>query len=163
MKQHAIYAGSFDPLTNGHINLVERALKIFTKVTIAIAADSSKKMVFNLDERLQMIKKVFEKQPAVQVESFSGLLVKYMDTKSDAVIIRGIRSNLDFEYELALAQANKHLNSKLETIFMLTDTQFSFLSSSMIREIVSLGGDTKGLLPPEIEQALRKKLVRAEQ
>lgn len=160
MKHHAIYAGSFDPLTNGHINLVERALKIFNQVTIAIAADSSKKMVFSLDERLQMIKKVFENQSAVKVETFSGLLVKYMDTKADAVIIRGIRSNVDFEYELALAQANKHLNPRLETVFMLTDTQFSFLSSSMIREIVSLGGDTRGLLPPEIEQALRKKLVK---
>jgi len=160
MKQHAIYAGSFDPLTNGHIHLVERALKIFNHVTIAIAADSSKKMVFSLDERLQMIKKVFEKQPQVKVEPFSGLLVNYVDSKADAVVIRGIRSNVDFEYELALAQANKHLNPRLETVFMLTDTQFSFLSSSMIREIVSLGGDTRGLLPPEIEQALRKKLVK---
>jgi len=160
MKQHAIYAGSFDPLTNGHINLVERALKIFTKVTIAIAADTSKKMVFRLDERLGMIKKVFESQAEVHVESFSGLLVKYMDTKPDAVVMRGIRSNQDFEYELALAQANKHLNPRIETVFMLTDTQFSFLSSSMIREIVSLGGDTHGLLPPEIERALRAKLVK---
>ncbi len=161
MKHHAIYPGSFDPLTFGHVNLVERALKIFETVTIAIASDSSKKTVFDLDERLEMIQKVFKDQKRVRVESFSGLLVDYVAKRSDAVVIRGIRSNVDFEYELALAQANKHLSSKMETIFMLTDTQFSFLSSSMIREIVALGGSTKGLLPDFIEKALAKKLAKS--
>lgn len=158
MKQNAIYPGSFDPLTYGHINLVERALKIFSQVTIAIAEDSSKKTVFNLQERLLMIKKVFEGQNRVQVESFSGLLVDYVGRFPESVVIRGIRSNQDFEYELALAQANRHLSDKMETVFMLTDTQFSFLSSSMIREIVSLGGSTRGMLPDFIEEALAGKL-----
>jgi pantetheine-phosphate adenylyltransferase len=160
MKQHAIYPGSFDPLTFGHVNLVQRALGIFSTVTVAIASDSSKKTVFSLVERVEMIQKAFEGQSRVKVESFSGLLVDYVSKISDSVVIRGIRSNVDFEYELALAQANKHLNSKMETIFMLTDTEFSFLSSSMIREIVALGGSTKGLLPDFIEKALAEKLAK---
>jgi pantetheine-phosphate adenylyltransferase len=161
MKQHAIYPGSFDPLTYGHVNLVQRALGIFSTVTVAIASDSSKKTIFNLEERMDMIRKAFAGQSRVKVESFSGLLVNYVSQLPDSVVIRGIRSNVDFEYELALAQANKHLNAKMETIFMLTDTEFSFLSSSMIREIVALGGSTKGLLPDFIEKALAQKLAEA--
>jgi pantetheine-phosphate adenylyltransferase len=158
MKQHAIYPGSFDPLTNGHIHLVTRALEIFETVTVAIAKDTGKKKVFPLETRLEMIRKVFENEERVSVESFEGLLVDYVAKKSHAVVLRGIRTNVDFEYELSLAQANKHLNASVETVFMLTDPQFSFLSSSMIREIVSLGGSTNGMLPDFIEKALRKSL-----
>lgn len=158
MRQHAIYPGSFDPLTNGHIHLINRALDIFETVTVAIAKDSSKRTVFSLEERLSMVKKVFEKEDRVSVESFEGLLVDYVAKRPQAVVLRGIRTNVDFEYELSLAQANKHLNQKVETVFMLTDPQFSFLSSSMIREIVGLGGSTKGMLPDFIEKALHKAL-----
>lgn len=105
-----------------------------------------------------MIAEVFRDRPGVKVESFKGLLVDYVKTKTEHVVLRGIRSNIDFEYELALAQANKHLNPQMETIFMLTDVQYSFLSSSMIREIVSLGGSTNGMLPEFIEKRLAKKL-----
>jgi pantetheine-phosphate adenylyltransferase len=154
MKHHAIYPGSFDPLTNGHIHLVQRALQLFDRVTVAIAQNSSKPMVFDLEERILMLRKVFENESRVQVESFEGLLVNFVARFQDSVVIRGIRTNQDFEYELSLAQANKHLNKDFETIFMMTDPQFSFLSSSMIREIVSLGGSTKGMLPDFIEQRL---------
>ncbi len=158
MKTHCIYPGSFDPLSNGHINLVERALHIFETVTIAVAINVKKPTVFSLAERVEMIRKVFEKNPRVQVESFEGLLVDYVATKTNAVVMRGIRTNQDFEYELSITQANRHLSPSFETIFMMTDPQFSFLSSSMVREIVGLGGSTKGLLPSFIEDSLKKKL-----
>jgi pantetheine-phosphate adenylyltransferase len=158
VKTHCIYPGSFDPLSNGHINLVERALHIFETVTIAVAINVKKPTVFSLAERVEMIQRVFEKNPRVKVESFEGLLVDYVATKSNAVVMRGIRTNQDFEYELSITQANRHLSPSFETIFMMTDPQFSFLSSSMVREIVGLGGSTKGLLPSFIEDALKKKL-----
>ncbi|MBN8555505.1 MAG: pantetheine-phosphate adenylyltransferase [Deltaproteobacteria bacterium] len=158
MKKHAIYPGSFDPLSNGHINLVERALQIFESVTISVAINTKKPSVFGLEERVSMIEKVFEKNDRVRVESFEGLLVEYVQRKKNVIVIRGIRTNYDFEYELALAQANRHLSSTFETIFMMTDPQYSFLSSSMIREIIGLGGSTNGMLPAFIEKALKERL-----
>jgi pantetheine-phosphate adenylyltransferase len=158
MKKHAIYPGSFDPLTNGHINLVERALSIFETVTIAVAINTRKPSVFSLEERVAMIEEVFEKNERVRVESFEGLLVNYAQKKKNVIVIRGIRTNSDFEYELAIAQANRHLSSVFETVFMMTDPQYAFLSSSMIREIVGLGGSTNGMLPAFIEKALKERL-----
>jgi len=160
MRHHAIYPGSFDPLTNGHINIVERAIGIFDSVTLAIAQNTSKPKVFSLEERMIQIKKVFDGKERVFVESFEGLLVDYVRRKQSTIVIRGIRTNLDYEYELALAQANKHLDGNVETIFMVTDPQYSYLSSSMIREIVSLGGSTKGMLPDFIERELAERLRR---
>lgn len=162
MKQHAIYPGSFDPLTNGHINIVERALEIFETITVAIAQNSSKPKLFSIEERKSMIERVFESKPRVIVESFTGLLVDYVDRKDGHTVIRGIRTNVDFEYELSLAQANKHLSPNVETIFMVTAPAYSFLSSSMIREIVTLGGSTKGMLPDFIEDRLREVLQKGE-
>lgn len=161
MKHHAIYPGSFDPLTNGHINIVERALGIFDSVTLAIAQNTTKLKVFSLEERMTQIRRVFNGKDRVFVESFEGLLVDYVRRKQSTIVIRGIRTNLDYEYELALAQANKHLDSDVETIFMVTDPQFSYLSSSMIREIVSLGGSTRGMLPDFIEKELADRLRRS--
>lgn len=158
MKRFAIYPGSFDPLTKGHINLIERALKIFEKVTVAIAQNTSKPKVFSVEERVAMIRQVFDDQPQVEVEAFEGLLVDYVANKNEYTVIRGIRTNVDFEYELSLAQANKYLNQEFETIFMTTDQEYSFLSSSMIREIVSLGGSTQGLVPEFIEKKLFTRL-----
>ncbi len=158
MKKHAIYPGSFDPLTNGHINLIERALSIFETVTVAVAINSRKPSVFNLEERVSMIERVFKSNSSVSVESFQGLLVDYISRKKNVTVIRGIRTNMDFEFELGIAQANRHLSPSFETVFMMTDPQYSFLSSSMIREIVGLGGSTNGMLPKFIEQALGKRL-----
>lgn len=159
MKHHAIYPGSFDPLTNGHINMVERATKIFASVTVAVAQNSSKPKIFSLEERLEMLKVAFKDFKEVKVESFEGLLVNYVKEKEGHTVIRGIRSNADFEYELALAHANKHLDSTMETVFMMTDPQYAYLSSSMIREIIHLGGTTKGMLPDFIEKRLQEKLL----
>ena len=158
VKKHGIYPGSFDPLTNGHINLVDRALSIFETVTISVFINTRKSSVFSLDERKSMIERVFKKEKRVRVEAFSGLLVDYVARKRNAIVLRGIRTNSDFEYELSIAQANRHLKPAFETIFMMTDPQFSFLSSSMIREIVSLGGSTNGMLPSFIERALAERL-----
>jgi pantetheine-phosphate adenylyltransferase len=158
MKKHVVYPGSFDPLSNGHINLVERALSIFETVTVAIAVNVRKPALFSLQERAEMIERVFRGEKKVRVESFEGLLVHYLESKKNAVVMRGIRTNQDFEYELSLAQANRHLSPNFETVFMMTDPQYSFLSSSMVREIVGLGGDTNGLLPDFIERAMRKKM-----
>ncbi len=159
MKKHAIYPGSFDPLTQGHINLVERALAIFEQVTVAVFINMKKPSVFDLEERVKMIEKVFKDNPRVKVDQFGGLLVDYVAKRPNAIVMRGIRTNGDFEYELAVAQANRHLSPKFETIFMMTDPQYSFLSSSMIREIVGLGGSTNGMLPAFIEQALKERLL----
>ncbi len=158
MKKHAIYPGSFDPLTNGHINIVNRALHLFETVTVAVAINTKKPSVFSIPERVSMLARVFEGRSDIHVEFFEGLLVDYVSKKENAVVIRGIRTNSDFEYELSIAQANRHLNPEFETIFMMTDPQYSFLSSSMIREIVGLGGSTNGMLPEFIEDALRKRL-----
>jgi len=160
VKKNAIYPGSFDPLTHGHINLVERALSIFDTVTVAVFINTKKPAVFTQDERVKMIERVFKNFEAVKVESFGGLLVDYVSKKKNCIVIRGIRTNMDFEYELGIAQANRHLSPTFESIFMMTDPQFSFLSSSMIREIVSLGGSTNGMLPTFIEDALKEKLCR---
>lgn len=158
MKPHAIYPGTFDPPTNGHLNLVERSLEIFETVTVAIAQNSSKPTIFEMQERVDMLRELFKDNQRVVVESFSGLLVDYVERKEGHTVIRGIRSNVDFEYELAMAQANKHLNSHVETIFMVTDPKWSYLSSSMIRQIVGLGGNTKGLLPAFVEDKLAERL-----
>lgn len=158
MKKHAIYPGSFDPLTNGHINLVERALSIFDTVTISVAINTRKPSIFSLEERVAMIDQVFRKHERVKVDSFKGLLVDYVLNRKTAIVIRGIRTNTDFEYELGVAQANRHLSPSFETVFMMTDPEYSFLSSSMIKEIVSLGGSTNGMLPSFIEQALKNRL-----
>lgn len=160
MKKDAIYPGSFDPLTHGHINVVERALNIFETVTIAVAVNTGKNTVFSLAEREAMIQKVFKDHPRVSVESFEGLLVDYVAKKKNAIVIRGIRTASDFEYELGIAQANRHLAKSFESIFMMTDPQYSFLTSTMIREIVSLGGSTRGMLPDFIEDALKEKFKK---
>ncbi len=158
MKKNAIYPGTFDPLSHGHINLVERALSIFETVTVAVAVNVRKQTVFTLEERVEMIRRVFKSNSKVKVESFEGLLTEYVSKKSNSIVIRGIRTNQDFEYELGLAQANRHLSPTFETIFMMTDPQYSFLTSSMVREIVGLGGSTSGMLPDFIEKALQKKM-----
>jgi pantetheine-phosphate adenylyltransferase len=159
MKKNAIYPGSFDPLTNGHINLVERALHIFDTITISVAINTRKPNLFSLDERVAMIDRVFKNNDQVKVDSFEGLLVDYVSKRKNAIVIRGIRTNTDFEYELGVAQANRHLSPSFETVFMMTDPQYSFLSSSMIKEIVSLGGSTNGMLPAFIEQSLKQRLM----
>ncbi len=152
----ALYPGSFDPVTRGHLDLVERALRLFESVTIAAAENISKQPVFNLEERLGLLRKVLPAQ--VEVVAFRGLVVDYCRTHGYDVILRGLRTMSDFEYEYQMAMTNRHLAPQVETVFVMPSLQYSFVSSSLIKEVVRNGGDVSTFLPPDIETALRARL-----
>lgn len=153
----AIYPGSFDPFTNGHLSIVRRARKIFDEVIVAVLINPQKKIFFPLDERLAMIKDSLKKYSNVKVISFNSLLVDIAVKMRAYVIIRGLRALSDFEYEFQMALMNKKLNRKVEVIFLMPSSKYIYLSSSVVREIVSFGGNVKGLVPPCIEKELKKK------
>jgi pantetheine-phosphate adenylyltransferase len=155
----AIYPGSFDPITNGHVDLVKRTLRVFERVIIAIATNAGKdSSLFSLEERLQMVREVFrEFKRRVQADSFEGLLVDYAERKQARVIIRGLRAVSDFEYEFQMAMMNHRLKPKLETFFMMTGESEFYISSRLVKEVVSLGGDVSGLVPGNVLTKLVKK------
>jgi len=155
----AIYPGSFDPITNGHVDLVERTLRVFDSVIVAIASNPGKdSSLFSLDERLQMVREVFRSfKRRVQADSFEGLLVNYAERKRARVIIRGLRAVSDFEYEFQMAMMNHRLKPKLETFFMMTGESEFYISSRLVKEVVSLGGDVSGLVPGNVLTKLVKK------
>jgi len=155
----AIYPGSFDPITNGHVDLVERTLRVFDNVIVAIASNPGKdSSLFSLDERLQMVREVFRSfKRRVQADSFEGLLVNYAERKRARVIIRGLRAVSDFEYEFQMAMMNHRLKPKLETFFMMTGESEFYISSRLVKEVVSLGGDVSGLVPGNVLTKLVKK------
>ena len=155
----AIYPGSFDPITNGHVDLVKRTLRVFDNIIVAIATNPEKdRSLFTLNERLQMINDVFaELKGRVQADSFQGLLVDYAEKKHSTVIIRGLRAISDFEYEFQMALMNRHLEPTLETVFMMPAEQYTYLSSRLIKEVFSLGGDVRGLVPSAVEKAMHEK------
>jgi pantetheine-phosphate adenylyltransferase len=155
----AIYPGSFDPITNGHVDLVERTLRVFDSVIVAIASNPGKdSSLFSLDERLQMVREVFRSfKQRVQADSFEGLLVNYAERKRARVIIRGLRAVSDFEYEFQMAMMNHRLKPKLETFFMMTGESEFYISSRLVKEVVSLGGDVSGLVPGNVLTKLVKK------
>jgi pantetheine-phosphate adenylyltransferase len=157
MKKIAIYPGTFDPLTNGHLDLVKSALKIFDEVIIAVAPSQKKEPLFTIKERLKMIKMSTIEHKGVIVEAFNGLLVEYVEKKKGIAILRGLRAVSDYEYELQMANMNRRLNSNIETVFMMPSEDYSFLSSSLVKEVASFGGSVKGLVPKEVEFALRNK------
>jgi pantetheine-phosphate adenylyltransferase len=156
----AIYPGSFDPITNGHVDLVERTLRVFDQVVVAIATNPGKDAsLFTLSERLQMVRTVFAAHEGrVQAESFEGLLVDYAERKQATVIIRGLRAVSDFEYEFQMAMMNHRLKPKLETFFMMTGESEFYISSRLVKEVVSLGGNVSGLVPDLVLQKLEQKL-----
>ncbi|MCL4477499.1 MAG: pantetheine-phosphate adenylyltransferase [Deltaproteobacteria bacterium] len=159
MAKIAVYPGSFDPITFGHINIVERGLEIFDNIIIAVAGNSSgKKPFFSSEERIDIIKKLFKKEKRVTTEPFNGLLINYVKAKKAEVILKGLRSVTDFEYELQMALANKNLSGNIETVFMMTEDKYSFISSTIIKEILSLGGSVKGLAPDVVVQEFNKKM-----
>jgi len=159
-KRVAIYPGSFDPPTNGHLNLVKRGTQIFDQVIVAVAESTSKRYLFTTEERVKLWKQLLKGAPGVKVETFSGLLVNYVESKNSNVILRGLRNVTDFEYEIQMASTNHTLNSRIETVFMMTEGIYSHLSSTLIKEIVMLGGSVKGMVPPLVERELKKRLVR---
>ena len=155
----AIYPGSFDPITNGHIDLVQRALRVFDSVVVAIAINPGKDgSLFTVEERLQMVRDVFKgSKGRVQADSFQGLLVHYAERKKATVIIRGLRAVSDFEYEFQMAMMNHRLKPKLETFFMMTGESEFYISSRLVKEVVSLGGDVSGLVPANVLKKLSQK------
>jgi pantetheine-phosphate adenylyltransferase len=153
----AIYPGSFDPITYGHIDVVERALEIFDKVIIAIAENEEKRPLFSVDERLQMVKTIFKDTPNVIVDSFKGLLVDYVAKTNAKVSLRGLRATSDFEYEFHMASMNRSLNTHLDTLFMMTSKDYFFVSSRTIKEVARLGGGVEGLVPDLVVRRLKEK------
>ncbi|SEF67346.1 Phosphopantetheine adenylyltransferase [Caloramator fervidus] len=159
MGNIAIYPGSFDPITNGHLDVILRASKIFDKVIVAVLENPEKKSpLFTIGERVELIKKVTKNVYNVEVESFRGLLVNYAKEKGAKVIIKGLRAVSDFEYELQMAMMNNKLNNELETLFMMTSSKYSFLSSSLVKQVAMYGGCIKDLVPDEIIEDILKKI-----
>lgn len=151
MKTKALYTGSFDPLTNGHLNIIERAAKLYDELTIGIIVNPSKKSMFSLEERKDMINETIKHLDNVKVDCFSGLLADYVNENGFNVVVRGLRAAMDFEYEIQMAHMNARLfDEQVETVFLMTDPQYSFISSSMMKEVHSLGGSIDGLVPDEI-------------
>jgi pantetheine-phosphate adenylyltransferase len=154
----ALYPGSFDPVTRGHLDLVERALPLFDRLTVAVARNSSKQATFAVDERVRMLQEVLPDDDRLVVTSFSGLVVDFCRSQGIGAILRGVRTVSDFEYEYQMALTNRHLAPAIETVFVMPSVQFSYVSSSLIREIVRNGGDVSSFLPPAVERALRERL-----
>lgn len=154
----AIYPGSFDPLTNGHLDLIERGAKIFGQLVVAILRNSDKTPLFSVEERLEMLRECTSQWENVRVESFAGLLVDYARDRGAQAVLRGIRAVSDYEYELQMAWMNRKLDSSLETVFMMPAGAYPYLSSKLVREIASLGGTIDGLVPASVEARLRARL-----
>ncbi|MBI3896132.1 MAG: pantetheine-phosphate adenylyltransferase [Acidobacteria bacterium] len=155
----AIYPGSFDPITNGHLDLIERGSKIFDELIVAVLRNPEKSPLFSLQERVEMLQEVVQHCPNVSVDTFDGLLVDYAVRRQARVILRGIRAVSDFENEMQMALMNRKLDPNLETVFMMPAVAYTFLSSRLVREVCQLGGDTRSLVPPQVEERLRSKAV----
>lgn len=157
MPKIAIYPGTFDPVTNGHSDLVRRALKVFDRIVLGIAGSPSKQPVFDLEQRVSLARAVFHDMPQVEVCGFSGLLVDFAKQKEAVAILRGLRAVSDFEYEFQLASMNRQLDSELESFFLTPADEFSFVSSSLVREVAFLGGDVSPFVHPIVAKALANK------
>lgn len=154
----AICPGTFDPITNGHLDLIGRGLMIFDEVIVAVAPSPKKEPFFTLDERLRMIRESVKKYTNVRVETFNGLLVNYVKSRRSIAIIRGLRAISDFEYELQMALMNRRLDMSIETVFMMPSEEYSFLTSTIVKEVASFGGSVKQLVPEVVEKTLLEKL-----
>ena len=158
MSLIALYPGSFDPFTNGHYGVTKRCLKVFDKLVIGIAQNSRKQPFFTVEERIEMIRGALDDDPRVEITAFEGLTVNFAAACGASVIVRGLRAVADFEYELQMANTNRKLNSKVETLFMMTSEEYFFVSSQNVKEVAGLGGDISMLVPPVIAKAVLKKL-----
>lgn len=162
MKEvHAVFPGSFDPVTNGHMDVLSRAAKLFPEVTLAVLFNAKKadKYLFSIEERVEILREAAAHLPNVKVDSFSGLLVDYMKTTGAGVIVRGLRAVSDYEYELQIAHLNRQMYPKAETVFIMAATRWSFVSSSMVRELASYGADIAKMVPPAAVEALYQKFA----
>jgi pantetheine-phosphate adenylyltransferase len=157
----AVFPGSFDPLTNGHVDIILRCAHLFERVIVAVLVNTEKKPLFTSDERVGIIREVFREYPNVDVDTFDGLLVDYARRRRASAIVRGLRAVSDFEYEFQMALMNRHLEPTLETVFMMPAEQYTYLSSRLIKEVSHLGGEVQGLVPPIVERRLREKHAQA--
>jgi len=153
----AIFPGSFDPVTNGHVDIILRSAHLFERILVAVLVNPEKKGLFSPPERIEIIREVFREYPNVEVDSFDGLLVDYARRRRASAIIRGIRAVSDYEYEFQMALMNRHLEPSLETVFMMPAEQYTYLSSRLIKEVFSLGADVRGLVPPAVEAWMKRK------
>ncbi|MBN2429597.1 MAG: pantetheine-phosphate adenylyltransferase [Deltaproteobacteria bacterium] len=158
-KNTAVYPGSFDPITNGHLDILHRGLRVFDRIIIAVARNSQKNPLFPIDERVELIRRAVGNDSRIEVDTFDGLLVNYVFSKGARVILRGLRAISDFEYEFQVAQTNRTINEKIETIFMMTSLPFSYLSSSVVREVAVLNGPVDSFVPEIVKEALEKKFA----
>lgn len=157
MPQLAIYPGSFDPITNGHLDVIERAKRMFGRVIVAVAHDTEKAALFSVAERLAMARQAVQHLSGIEVDDFKGLLVRYVRRKKAKVVVRGLRAVSDFEFEFQLALMNRKLEPRFETIFLMPKDEYTFISSRLVREIAALGGDVRPFVPKGVEKALAAK------
>ena len=157
MSTLAVYPGSFDPLTNGHVDIIERGARLFDRIIVAILVNAEKAPLFSMAERVDIARKVFKDHANVEVDTFDGLLVDYVARRHANVLVRGLRAVSDFEYEFQMALMNRRLNSTIETVFMMPAEQYSYISSRLIKEVFALGGRVHGLVPELVETRLREK------
>jgi pantetheine-phosphate adenylyltransferase len=160
MKHVAVYPGTFDPVTKGHVDLVERSLSIFDELIVAIAANPKKEPLFTLDERIDMFTRVTDRFERVEIEGFDGLLVDYVKQKKAVGIIRGLRAVSDFEYEMQMALMNRRLDNTIETVFLMPNEEYSFITSTIVKEAASYGGDVSSLVPKIVVDKLKRKFGR---
>jgi pantetheine-phosphate adenylyltransferase len=157
MSTLAVYPGSFDPLTNGHVDIISRGARMFDRIIVAILVNAEKSPMFSMEERVEIAREVFKPHPQVEVDTFNGLLVDYVQRKQAQVIVRGLRAVSDFEFEFQMALMNQRLNPTIETVFMMPAEQYTYISSRLIKEVFTLGGRVHGLVPELVEQRLREK------
>lgn len=159
----AVYPGSFDPITNGHLDIIKRASSVFDRLVIGVLHNPNKEPFFNINERVNMISEIVKPFGNVEVACFEGLLIDFMKIKKDHVLVKGLRAFTDFEYEFQMAMMNRNLDESIETFFMMTGNKYSFVSSSLVKEVFLLGGDIENLVPPLVYEALIKKKGENEQ
>jgi len=157
MSTLAVYPGSFDPLTNGHVDIIERGARLFDRIIVAMLVNAEKSPMFTMAERVDIARAVFKDHPNVEVDTFEGLLVDYVARRKANVIVRGLRAVSDFEYEMQMALMNRELAGAIETVFMMPAAQYSYISSRLIKEVFTLGGKVHGLVPEIVERRLRDK------
>jgi pantetheine-phosphate adenylyltransferase len=159
MPTLAVYPGSFDPPTNGHVDIISRGARLFDRIIVAILVNAEKSPLFSMQERVEILREVFKDQPNVEVDTLGGLLVEYVERRQAQVIVRGLRAVSDFEFEFQMALMNRRLTPRVETVFMMPAEQYTYISSRLIKEVFALGGQVQGLVPDLVEQRLRAKVM----